>query len=69
MKTAYVLLCHCDTEEKIEVLKKNIEELKNQNKNIILVSNFPIPFEIQKEVDFYFYDRRNEVLLSNNWSY
>lgn len=59
----YVLLCYCDTEEKLNLLKKNINFLKNQNKKILISSHYPVPQDIQNSVDYYFFDKENEMLF------
>ena len=58
----YILLCYCDTEEKINLLKRNISFLKKHNKKILLSSHYAVPQYIQDCVDYCFFDKENEVL-------
>jgi hypothetical protein len=59
----YVLLCYCDTEEKLSLLRKNIAFLKSINKKIFISSHFAVPPDIQDSVDYCFFDKENEILL------
>ena len=41
-----IILSHCDSKEKIEILTDNIKKLKTQNFDILLLSHTPIPSHI-----------------------
>ena len=49
-KNLIIIQCHCNTEEKISVLEKNIEILKNQKFKILVVSHIPVNQTIQDKV-------------------
>jgi len=36
-------MAYCNTDEKIELLKKCITDLKDKNKDIFLTSHYPVP--------------------------
>tara|TARA_R100001463_G_scaffold5620_2_gene19066 strand:- start:1201 stop:2094 length:894 start_codon:yes stop_codon:yes gene_type:complete len=59
------LICinsHCNTDEKISILKENISYLKNKNKNILLISHIPLDKHIVESVDHFIYDKVNPIL-------
>lgn len=56
-----IILCHCDTPEKLEILQSNINKLKTKEFSILLVSHIPIPFDIQKQVEYFIYDKDNPI--------
>ena len=53
---------YCDTEEKINALKENINYLKNKNKDILLISHLPLDKSIIKSVNHFIYDKINPIL-------
>ena len=59
-----IILSHCDTEEKKEVLINNVNKLKSNNFDILLVSHIPIPSSIQELVEYFIYDKSNPII---NW--
>ena len=61
---------YCDTDEKCQVLTNNIELLRQRfpNLKIALHANYPLSEEIQKSVDFYFYQDLN-FTSDNKWIY
>lgn len=61
-----VVLAYCDNDHKVDLLKKCILDLKSKNKKIFISSHYPISFDIQKMVDYYYYDSDNEVLTHQN---
>jgi SAM-dependent methyltransferase len=56
-----------DNESKENDLLKLIKILKTFNIDILLCTHFPIKPEIQKMVDYYIYDKKNPLLLSNEF--
>ena len=55
MKKAVIILSHCNTEEKLQVLKNNISKLKsNPNLDIILTSHISLPQEVVDSVEYFF---------------
>ena len=63
MTKAVIILSHCNTEEKLQVLKNNILKLKsNPNLDIILTSHIFLPQEIVDSVEYFVYDKSNPVL-------
>lgn len=61
-----IIMAYCNTDEKIELLKKCITDLKDKNKDIFLTSHYPVPFDIQKMVNYYYYDCNNDILTFKN---
>lgn len=61
-----VIMAYCNTDKKVELLKKCIADLKDKNKDIFLTSHYPVPFDIQKTVNYYYYDCNNDVLNYKN---
>lgn len=58
-----IIISHCDTDEKKEILIENIEKLyKLENFDIILTSHIPLPEYILKMVDYFIYDKSNPIL-------
>tara|TARA_R110000772_G_scaffold19131_1_gene53649 strand:- start:471 stop:1358 length:888 start_codon:yes stop_codon:yes gene_type:complete len=56
-------MSHCDNEEKLSVLKKNLKILNNlSNIEILLTSHIPLPEEIISQVDYFVYDKSNPIL-------
>jgi len=57
-----ILLCHCNTPEKEEILKENILILKQSNHDILVVSHIPVNVEIQNLIDYFIYDKSNPII-------
>jgi hypothetical protein len=63
MKNAIIILSHCDTEKKLQVLQDNISKLKKHpNLDIILTSHISLPQEIIDSVNYFVYDKSNPIL-------
>jgi hypothetical protein len=63
MKNAIVILSHCNTQEKLDVLKSNLDTLrKHQDFDIILTSHILLPQDILDKVDYFVYDKSNPIL-------
>lgn len=63
-KNLVIILSHCDTTEKLNVLKKNIKTLKAHNFDILLSSHIPVSNNIQSQIEYFIYDKSNPIL---NW--
>ena len=48
-----IVMAYCNNEKKVDLLKKCIIDLKEKNKDILITSHYPLPFDIQKMVDYY----------------
>lgn len=62
MDNLAIIISHCDTPEKTNLLKKQIERLKNLNIDILLYSHLHLETSIQQEVTYYIYDKDNPIL-------
>ena len=74
MSNLIIILGHCDTPEKLKILRKNIDILKLETEfDILLSSSHPIPIDIQSKVDYFIYSNNNPILywpergLINEW--
>jgi len=66
MKNLVIILSHCDTEGKIKILKDNLESLNMLNLDTMLTSHCPLSTDIQKEVNYFIYDKSNPLLFLTN---
>jgi hypothetical protein len=57
-----VILCHCNTPEKEELLKENIQTIKSKGHDILIVSHIPVSYEIQDMVEYSLYDKSNPLI-------
>ena len=63
MKKCVIILSHCDTQEKKEVLVQSLEILRSiGNFDIILTSHIPLPEEIISQTDYFIFDKSNPIL-------
>lgn len=69
MKNIILIQSHCDTEEKKQFLKKNIEKLKTFNIDILLFSHLPLEKDIIEKVDYFVYDKSNPTLWEERRHY
>ena len=56
------ILCHCNTPEKEALLKENVQIIKQQGHDILIVSHIPISYEIQDMVEYSIYDKSNPLI-------
>lgn len=63
----FVVDCWLDTVEKENTLLKLIDRIKVFNVPIILCGHYPVKPEIQKQVDYFIYDKNNEILLEKDF--
>jgi len=52
MSTINCISCYCDTEDKLTILKENIESFKELGIDSAIISPIPIPLEIQSMVKY-----------------
>ena len=62
MKECFVITSYCNTPNRVEELKKCINNIKRFNKDILIHAHYPLDLEIQKSVDYYIYDSTNPVI-------
>ena len=67
MKEIFVILSHTPTFERQQILRNLVFKLKQNNKKVLVVSHTPIPEDINKLVDYSFYDYDN--ILVDVWKY
>jgi len=65
----FVIGCHANTKEKLELLEKNIKRIKELNIPIVITTHYPIPIEIQQQVDFVLYEKENILSGDNKLRY
>ena len=63
MKKVSLISTFCNTEEKLEVLKQNIIAIKELGLDVIAISPIPIPQEIVKLCDYFFFTKDNPLLV------
>lgn len=61
MKKVVLISSHCDTEDKLIILKTNLNILRSMNVKILLYSSFSLESEITDLVDYYFYNSVNPI--------
>jgi len=62
MKKISLISTYCDTQEKLDVLSKNIDNVKKLGIDVIVISPFFLPESIQKKCDYFFLTKDNPVL-------
>ncbi len=74
MSNLIIILGHCDTSEKLKILRENINTLKLETEfDILLSSSHPVPIDIQSKVNYFLYSDNNPMLywpergLINEW--
>ena len=65
---AVVILSHANSDEKIKILKECISTSKKNGYQVILSSSSPVSDEIQKEVDYFLFDKENPVITGDELS-
>lgn len=63
----FIVDCWVDTTEKENTLIELLNRLKVYNIPIILCGHYPVNSQIQKLVDYYLYDKNNDILLENDY--
>lgn len=64
MNNIALISCFCDNDNKLQVLKKNLKILKENNISTALISPLPIPQEISDISNYTFITQENPIL---NW--
>jgi len=67
MKEIFFIEAYTPTFERQQMLRNLVFKLKQNNKDVLIVSHTPIPEDIIKLVDYYFYDSDNTLL--SVWEY
>lgn len=62
MKKVALISTYCDTQEKIDILSKNIDKLRVFGLDVIVITPIILPETIQKKCDYYFQTKDNPVL-------
>lgn len=62
MKKIALIQSHCNTDEKINLLKNNIKILSEIGLDILLFTHIPLPSEIINTVKYYILDSTNPIL-------
>jgi len=62
----FIIGCYADNQEKRKLLKDTIKKVKDKGFPIIITTHYPLPEDIQKEVDFILFEKEN--ILSDDWS-
>tara|TARA_R110000803_G_scaffold130455_3_gene197794 strand:- start:854 stop:1792 length:939 start_codon:yes stop_codon:yes gene_type:complete len=63
MKTnLFCITSHCDNNDKLELLKNNINILKTNGFQVLVSSHIPLDEEILKSIDYFIYDKSNPIL-------
>lgn len=62
MRKIALIQSHCNTEEKLSVLRNNLSVLSNLGIDVLLFSHIPLPQDITEIVKYYIYDSTNPIL-------
>lgn len=64
-KDLILITAYCDTDDKEEVLRNLVNQIKQheQKFDIFIISHTSIPQDISKNVNFAFFDKKNELLF------
>lgn len=64
MKDLIIITAYCPDDTRENVLRKLVYSLEKYKDlfEVMIVSHTPIPIDIQKKVEFCFYDQKNEIL-------
>jgi hypothetical protein len=62
MKECFAITTYCNTGEKVQVLLKTIDNIKQYGLPIFVHAHYPLPDVIQRNVHSYFYSSDNPVL-------
>lgn len=61
-KNIVLISTYCDTEQKLNVLEKNIKKIKALSLDVALISPIPLPSKILELSDYVFFTKENPVL-------
>ena len=57
-----IIMCHCNDDDKIKVLLENINKIKTEGFDIMMLSHIPVSSSIQNKVDYFIYDKSNPTI-------
>jgi autotransporter strand-loop-strand O-heptosyltransferase len=60
-----IIDCYPDNEDKLNILREKIKILKTLGKHILVVTHYPLPDDISKNIDYLIFDKRN--IMSEEW--
>ena len=69
MKELYAICGYTDTFDKSSHLINNLNTLKLNNKETLLVNHFPVDPIVYKDFDFYLYDKDNTLLTDDAYKF
>lgn len=61
-KNLVIIMCHCDNDIKKKALNKNIDKIKSEGFDIMVLSHIPVSNSIQNKVDYFIYDKSNPTI-------
>lgn len=61
MKECFLIISYCDTDIKVDALKKCINNLKQFKIDMCLYAHYPISNNIQNDINYYIYDKSNPI--------
>lgn len=53
MRECFVITSYCDTDEKLNILKSTIKNIKEFGVDVLIHAHYPLPIEIQNDVNYY----------------
>lgn len=62
MRKIVLISSYCDTDEKIDILKTNIETIKDLGMDVMLNSPISLPLKITNKCDYFFLTKENPIL-------
>ena len=71
MNSCILLTSPLNSQYKIDVILKNISYLKSKGLPIVVVGNYPVPKEVQREVNYSFFVNNNPIVnrISYAWKF
>lgn len=61
-KNLVIILCHCNDDTKKNILNKNIDRIKKEGFDIMVLSHIPVSNSIQEKINYFIYDKSNPVI-------
>lgn len=62
----FIITTYCNTDKKVDELKKCIQNLKQFNTDILIHAHYPLDLNIQKSVNYYIYDSTNPIITDGS---
>lgn len=62
MKTCFLITTYCNTDVKVNSLRDTLDRIRKHGYDVVLYNHYPIPNDIQNDVNFSIYDKSNPVL-------